>query len=80
MMTEAGSDPRIRNKARLTPGQLCDPRLEELKKLLEKAEEVARQEGEDERELVGLVEEEDDVGGEGSASDSDDEAHGPRRR
>lgn len=80
MMTEAGSDPRIKNKAKLTPRDLCDPRLDNLRTLLQEAEVKAREEGEDERELVGLVEaEQDDEGGEGSASDSDDEA-GPQTR
>lgn len=81
MMTEAGSDPRIKNKAKLTPRDLCDPRLGEVRDLLEESERRAREEGEDERELVGLVEkEEEEQGGEGSASDSDDEAPPARRR
>ena len=73
MMTEAGSDPRLKNKAKLTARDLADPRLEDVRKLLEEAERTAREEGEDERELVGLVEQEEDEGATGSASDSDEE-------
>jgi len=41
MMLEAGSSPRIRNKARLTPVQLVDPRNQELKDLIQKHEYAA---------------------------------------
>jgi hypothetical protein len=38
MMLEAGSNPRVRNRARLTPAQLVDPANKELKELIEKYE------------------------------------------
>lgn len=58
----------------MTPAQLCDPRHQSLRTLLEKAIESAREQGEDERELVGLEEQDDldEDGGVGSASDSDE--------
>lgn len=72
MMTEAGSDARIRNKAKLTAAQLCDPRNDSLKRQLEDAVEIEQNQGDfvSERDLVGL-EERDDDGDVGSASDSD---------
>jgi hypothetical protein len=38
MMLEAGSNPRVRNRARLTPAQLVDPSNKEMKALFEKYE------------------------------------------
>lgn len=37
MMLEAGNDARIKNKANLTPAQLCDPLLKGIKEQLEEA-------------------------------------------
>lgn len=37
-MLEAGSNPRVRNRARLTPAQLVDPTNKEMKALFEKYE------------------------------------------
>ncbi|PBP26444.1 ankyrin repeat protein [Diplocarpon rosae] len=75
MMIEAGSDPRLRNKANLTPYQLVDPRNEKLRQQLQDAVDVAQNQGDyildgenDERDFKGAVGEEDDAG---SASDSD---------
>lgn len=63
ILLDAGCDPRIRNKAKLKPVELTDPRNTELKSMLQKGE-FAIQAGGD------VVEEEDD-GPTGSASDSD---------
>jgi hypothetical protein len=70
MMIEAGSDPRIRNKANLTPYQLVDPRNAELRQQLQDALDVMQSQGD----YVVDDDEEDEVGEEGdvgSASDSD---------
>lgn len=63
ILLDAGCDPRIRNKAKLKPVELVDPRNTELRSLLQKGE-FAMQAG-------GDVVEEDDDGPTGSASDSD---------
>ncbi|KAK2628113.1 hypothetical protein QTJ16_002759 [Diplocarpon rosae] len=75
MMIEAGSDPRLRNKANLTPYQLVDPRNEKLRQQLQDAVDVAQNQGDyildgenDERDFKEAVGEENDAG---SASDSD---------
>ncbi|KAJ4307510.1 hypothetical protein N0V94_009705 [Neodidymelliopsis sp. IMI 364377] len=62
ILLDAGCDPRIRNKAKLKPVELVDPRNGELRELLRKGE-VAMMMGGD------VVE--DDEGPTGSASDSD---------
>jgi hypothetical protein len=62
ILLDAGCDPRIRNKAKLKPVELVDPRNVELRELLRKGE-VAMMMGGD------VVE--DDEGPTGSASDSD---------
>ncbi|KAK0109884.1 hypothetical protein ONS95_002555 [Cadophora gregata] len=74
MMIEAGSDPRLRNKANLTPYQLVDPRNEKLRQQLQDAVDVVQNQGD----YIEDVEEggyEGADGGEdgdvGSASDSD---------
>jgi ankyrin repeat protein len=70
MMTEAGSDPRIRNKGGLTPAQLCDPSDTESKRLLNDALDVGMNSGDyivDQGDIASGGEEEDA----GSASDSD---------
>lgn len=62
ILLDAGCDPRIRNKAKLKPIELVDPRNTELREVLRKGE-VAMMMGGD------VVE--DDEGPTGSASDSD---------
>ncbi|KAH6667536.1 putative ankyrin repeat-containing protein [Halenospora varia] len=81
MMTEAGSDPRIRNKAHLTAAQLCDPKLASLKNLLNDALDIVQNQGDfvvDEGDLAGgdYAGEEGDVG---SGSDFDEEEAKGRR-
>jgi hypothetical protein len=63
LLLDAGADPRIRNKAKLKAAELADPRNQELRNILSKAE-YAQMAGND-------VVVEDDEGGVGSASDSD---------
>lgn len=63
ILLDAGCDPRIRNKAKLKPVELVDPRNTELRSILQKGE-FAMQAG-------GDVVEDDDDGPTGSASDSD---------
>lgn len=63
ILLDAGCDPRIRNKAKLKPVELVDPRNTVLKGILQRGE-FAMQAG-------GDVVEEDDDGAGGSASDSD---------
>ncbi|KAF2875457.1 ankyrin repeat protein-like protein [Massariosphaeria phaeospora] len=63
ILLDAGCDPRIRNKAKLKPIELVDPRNTELRQLLQKGE-FAMTAG-------GDVVEDDDEGPTGSASDSD---------
>ncbi|KAL1654083.1 hypothetical protein SLS61_003489 [Didymella pomorum] len=62
ILLDAGCDPRIRNKAKLKPVELVDPRNTELREVLRKGE-VAMMMGGD---VVA-----DDDGDAGSASDSD---------
>jgi len=67
MMLEAGSDPRIRNKAHLTPHTLVDPSNTALRTLLEDAIDIAQNAGD-------FVEDDDPSDDDivtGSASDSD---------
>ena len=66
MMLEAGSDPRIRNKAKLKAAELVTPSNTELREVIQKAEYVMQNEGD----FVD-AEEEDDEGPTGSNSDSD---------
>lgn len=62
ILLDAGCDPRIRNKAKLKPIELADPRNTELRSMLQKGE-FAMQAGGD------VVDDDDGPGG--SASDSD---------
>ncbi|KAF2634877.1 ankyrin repeat domain-containing protein [Massarina eburnea CBS 473.64] len=64
ILLDAGCDPRIRNKAKLKPVELADPRNTVLRSMLQKGE-FAMNAGGD------VVEEDDDDGPTGSASDSD---------
>lgn len=63
ILLDAGCDPRIRNKAKLKPVELADPRNTALRSMLQKGE-YAMTAG-------GDVVQEDDDGPTGSASDSD---------
>jgi hypothetical protein len=63
ILLDAGCDPRIRNKAKLKPIELADPRNTELRKMLQKGE-YAMQAGAD-------VVQDDEDGPTGSGSDSD---------
>lgn len=62
ILLDAGCDPRIRNKAKLKPVELVDPRNTELRELLRKGEFAM---------MMGGDVVEDDAGPTGSASDSD---------
>ncbi|KAF2757878.1 ankyrin repeat protein-like protein [Pseudovirgaria hyperparasitica] len=64
ILIDAGCDPRIRNKAKLKPFELVDPRNDALRTSLQKAE-YAMNVGND------VVADDDDDGPTGSASDSD---------
>lgn len=83
LMTDAGSDATLKNKASLSPAQLLDPRLPDLKKQLEEAaesqQEVVVDKGLSKHELAALqreqAEEEGDEGGSGSDSDFDPEEY-----
>lgn len=63
ILLDAGCDPRIRNKAKLKPVELADPKNTALRSMLQKGE-YAMTAG-------GDVVEDDDAGPTGSASDSD---------
>jgi uncharacterized protein len=63
ILLDAGCDPRIRNKAKLKPVELVDPRNTELRAILQKGE-YAMTAG-------GDIVEDDDDGPTGSASDSE---------
>ena len=63
ILLDAGCDPRIRNKAKLKPVELADPRNTELRSMLQKGE-YAMTAGDD-------VVQDDDDGPTGSASDSE---------
>ncbi|PVH88918.1 hypothetical protein DL98DRAFT_508778 [Cadophora sp. DSE1049] len=73
MMIEAGSDPRLRNKANLTPYQLVDPRNEKLRQQLQDAVDVVQNQGDyiEDVEEGGYDGADGDDGDAGSASDSD---------
>jgi hypothetical protein len=77
MMVEAGSDPRIRNKANLTAYQLTDPRNEKLKQQLQDAVDIMQNQGDfiDAEEEEAAEEEGDDYTGSGSDSDFDPEEY-----
>lgn len=63
ILVDAGCDPRIRNKAKLRPLDLVDPRDKELRAFLQKAEYSFQ--------VSGDVVQDDDDGPTGSASDED---------
>ncbi|KAK3076904.1 hypothetical protein LTS18_011686 [Coniosporium uncinatum] len=64
ILLDAGCDPRLRNKAKLRPIDLVDPRNTELRSILQKAEFSIAMAGD-------VVEEDGDDGPTGSGSDSD---------
>ncbi|KAF8848669.1 hypothetical protein BDZ45DRAFT_664246 [Acephala macrosclerotiorum] len=73
MMIEAGSDPKLKNKANLTPYQLVDPRNEKLRQQIQDAIDVETMRGDY---IETRDEYDEEIGGEedgdvGSASDSD---------
>ena len=76
MMCEAGNDPRIRNKAKLTPYQLTDPNNTKLRQQLMDAVDIMQNQGDfvvaDEG-VDGEEELDDDYAGSGSDSDFDPE-------
>lgn len=77
MMIEAGSDPRLKNKANLTPYQLTDPRNTALKQQLQDAVDITQNQGdyvEDDEGGDLLDRDEEDVGS-GSDSDFDPEEY-----
>ncbi|MCJ1377933.1 hypothetical protein MMC17_001029 [Xylographa soralifera] len=65
LLVEAGADVRLRNKAKLRPIELVDPRNAELRAILQRAE-YAEMAGDD-----VVNEDEEDEGPTGSASDSE---------
>jgi hypothetical protein len=70
MMCEAGNDPRIKNKAKLTPYQLTDPQNTKLRQQLMDAVDIMQNQGDF---IIAGEEEEENLDDdyEGSASDSD---------
>ena len=70
MMCDAGNDPRIKNKAKLTPYQLTDPSNTKLRQQLMDAVDIMQNQGDF---IVAEEEQEDDLDDDyaGSASDSD---------
>ncbi|KAI9750136.1 MAG: hypothetical protein M1835_001439, partial [Candelina submexicana] len=66
LLLDAGADPRLRNKAKLKPFELVDPRNIELRSILQKAE-FTTMAGDD----VVNRDAEDEDGPTGSASDSE---------
>lgn len=79
MMTEAGSDARLRNKAHLTAAQLVDPSNTALKRQLEDAVEISQNQGDfivpGDDVIEGGHEEDDDYAGSASDSDFDPEEY-----
>jgi hypothetical protein len=77
MMTEAGSDPRVRNKARLTPYDLTDPTNTSLRGQLQDAADVMLNQGDFIEAGAEEAEEAlpDDYAGSASDSDFDPEEY-----
>lgn len=75
MMLEAGSDPRIRNKAKLKAADLVNPSNTELREAIQKAEYVMQNEGD----FVDVEEEDDGPTGSNSDSDFDEPETSARR-
>ncbi|KAI6249205.1 hypothetical protein HI914_02947 [Erysiphe necator] len=70
MMIESGSDPRIKNKAKLTPYQLADPQNTALRRVIQDAIDAEQNKGDFILENENL--DETEYSGHGSASESDD--------
>ncbi|RKF79919.1 Ankyrin repeat-containing protein [Golovinomyces cichoracearum] len=72
MMIESGSDPRVKNKANLTPYQLADPQNEDIRRIIQDAMDAEQMKGD-------FVMEDESAAGEGensgpgSASESENE-------
>lgn len=75
MMVDAGSDPRVKNRAQLTPAQLVDPANVALRRQLQDAIEITQNAGDfvDADDAVGDDDEEIPEEYEGSDSDYDPE-------
>jgi hypothetical protein len=71
MMIDAGSDPRIKNRALLTPAQLVDPANAGLRAQLQDAIDIAQNAGDFVDVAEGEEEEEEEVPEEYEGSDSD---------
>ncbi|KAL8845082.1 MAG: hypothetical protein Q9176_000754 [Flavoplaca citrina] len=71
LLIEAGADPRIRNKAKLKPMDLVDPKNKELRNSLQKAEYAMTVEDVEAVDANVVVGDDADEGPTGSASDSD---------
>jgi hypothetical protein len=93
MMLEAGSSTRVKNKAKLTPYQLVDPRNKGLRELIQKHEyaalnagdfvgagEVQQSKGNTTARVNVPAEEESDDDAEFSGSDDEERAEWERRR
>ncbi|KAH8662302.1 hypothetical protein BX600DRAFT_437698 [Xylariales sp. PMI_506] len=92
MMLEAGSSTRVKNRAKLTPAQLVDPRNQDLRELIAKHEYAALNAGDfvDDTPsagapaasafVSGLEEEDDDDDAEFSGSDEEERAEFERRK
>lgn len=95
MMLEAGSNPRVKNRARLTPAQLVDPANQELKDLIAKHEFTSLNAGDyvnvapldkasggrsGAAAVAATQEEESDEDAEFSGSDDEERAEWERRR
>lgn len=71
MMIDAGSDPRIKNRALLTPSQLVDPANVALRRQLADAIDIAQNAGDFVEQADIVDEEEEDLPDEYEGSDSD---------
>jgi len=76
MMLEAGSDPRIRNKAKLKPLDLVDPRNSSLRNLMQESEYVLQNQGD----FIDADAEDEEPTGSNSDSDFEAEEINGRRR
>lgn len=77
MMLEAGSDARVKNKGGLTAGMLCDPKMGEVRRVLEErvVVEMGRGDFVEEGDGDDVVQDHDDVASD-SGSDFDREEQG----
>ncbi|CCU75271.1 ankyrin repeat protein [Blumeria hordei DH14] len=75
MMIEAGSDPRIKNKAKLTPYQLADPGDQELRRIIQDAIDADQNRGDFINQDDAMYSDENPERGSGSDSDFDQEEY-----